>query len=96
MATIICEVPLSETTNHILIVIEPLYMYAVDMENTTLTCLMTVNFILCNIRVKDMNLEKDVPLVRRRAKSHYITEGELRESRREDDQKRFYYNYQYR
>ena len=58
--------------------------------------LMRLNHLWWFFRVKDMNLEKDVPLLRRRGKSHYITEGELRESRREDDQKRFYYNYQYR
>lgn len=60
-----------------------------------LIAVVVVNVKRC-FRVKDMNLEKDVPLLRRRGKSHYITEGELRESRREDDQKRFYYNYQYR
>ena len=46
--------------------------------------------------VKDVNLEKDTPLYRHRKSRHIARDEELRESRREEDQKRFYYNYQYR
>lgn len=59
-----------------------------------LIAVVVINVKRC-FRVKDVNLEKDVPLLRTR-KSRYITQEELRESRREDDQKKFYYNYQFR
>ena len=58
----------------------------------TLYGLMTV-FVFS---VKDVNLEKDTPLYRHRKSRHIVRDEELRESRREEDQKRFYYNYQYR